>query len=601
MIPAALLATILPLASANAAPQAAPQTAGQTPPQTPATAQTPPAAPAAPATPTPRGGAGAPAARSARPASADMAYRWFDPLIDLRALLVDGFVEAPDEQAMQRAALEAMTRALGDPFTIYVPPAAESRLRQQITGSYVGIGVELDIDDGRPTVITPLDDSPALEAGILPGDTIMEVDGVSTEGADLARLDELLPGAPGTRVRLKLRRPDGAERTLEVPRRQVETRSVKGIERGADGWRYTLDTDRHIAYLRIAQFTERTLGELDAALAHLRGEGVSGIVLDLRGNGGGSLDAAVGVADRFLSRGGIVSIRGRGDRGRTWDAGESTDDIKVPMVVLVNQGSASASEVVAGALKDNGRAKVIGTRSYGKGSVQEIRPLPDGAGTLKMTTARYFLPSGRSVSRLPGAARWGVEPDTGFHVPMTEEAQLSNAAARRAWESVAGGSAGAGAPGAAPGAGAAPDRTTHWEQVPWIRDQAHDPQLAAALEAMVGFLDAGEWPVVGDLSGDVGAANDELRASLELRRRLLEELRRTDREISKLRGAGGGVDDPLLAGDAPYIDAELLLRDREGRVIGRWIVKDPKALRRGIAEGANPAPEYTPASEPEGK
>ncbi len=533
--------------------------------------------------PRPPAAAGAPA----RAQEADAAYRWFDPMIDLRALIVSSFVDQPDETAMQRAVLEAMARALRDPYTVYVPPSAEGRFRQQISGTYVGIGVELDLDEGRPVVITPMDDSPALEVGILPGDVILEVDGKSTEGIDTARLEELLPGAPGTSVTLRLRRPDGAERTVTVTRRQVETRSVKGIAREADGWRYTLDADRRIAYLRIAQFTERTLAEIDAALARMRSDGLSGVVLDLRGNGGGALDAAVGVADRFLGAGGIVSIRGRGDRGRTWDATAAEDDVLVPLVVLVNQGSASASEVVAGALKDNNRAKVIGTRSYGKGSVQEVRPLPDGAGTLKMTTARYFLPSGRSVSRLPGVARWGVEPDSGFHVPMTEEEQLANFLARRHWEAVAGAAA-------APG-------TDAWYSPSWIRANAHDPQLAAAVEALDGFLDAGEWPVVGDLSGDVGADNDELRTSLEFRRRLLEELRKTDRAISLLRGGGAGVDDPLLADEAPLIDGDILLRDRDGRIVGRWIVKDPKALRRTLGDGATPAPEYTPAREPEGK
>ncbi|MFM8871819.1 MAG: S41 family peptidase, partial [Phycisphaerales bacterium] len=316
--------------------------------------------------------------------------------------------------------------------------------------------------------------------------------------------------------------------------------------------------------------------ELDAALAALRADGLSGLVLDLRGNGGGSLDAAVGTVDRFLSDGAIVSTRGRGTRGRTWDATPSRDDVVLPVVVLVNQGSASASEVVAGALRDHGRAKVVGTRSYGKGSVQEIVPLPDGAGTVKLTTARYYLPSGRTVSREPGSPRWGVEPDTGFHVAMAEADLVASNALRQARES-----------GAAPKAGAPAVR---WNDPASIRTDARDPQLAAGLEAMQGYLDMIEWPVVGDLSGDVGAANDELRASLEHRRRLIEELQRTDAAISGLRATGAGVDDPQLAEDASLIDAEVELRDREGRVVGRWIVKDPKQVREGLGSGARPAP-----------
>ena len=524
----------------------------------------------------------------ARPASPDDAYRWFDPIIDLRALVAGSFVDDPDATAMQRAAMAAMVAALNDPHSTYLAPEEERWLRTQVSGTYVGIGVELDLRDGVPTVITALDDSPAMEAGILPGDEILEVDGRPTEGIGAAGLEQLLPGQPGSVAKIRLRRPDGTERTVDVPRRTVETRSVKGLLRDSDGWRHVLDPDRRIAYVRVARFTERTLSELDAALAALRADGLSGLVLDLRGNGGGSLDAAVGTVDRFLSDGAIVSTRGRGTRGRTWDATPSRDDVVLPVVVLVNQGSASASEVVAGALRDHGRAKVIGTRSYGKGSVQEIVPLPDGAGTVKLTTARYYLPSGKTVSREPGSPKWGVEPDTGFHVAMSEADLVASNALRQARES--GAAANAGAPGApgAPGAAGAP--AVRWNDPASIRADARDPHLAAGLEAMQGYLDMIEWPVVGDLSGDVGAANDELRASLEHRRRLVEELQRTDAAISGLRATGAGVDDPQLAEDASLIDAEVELRDREGRVVGRWIVKDPKQVREGLGTGARPAP-----------
>jgi len=519
------------------------------------------------------------------PPATEGAYRWLDPIIDLRALIVGSYVDPIDATAMQRAAMEAMTKALGDPYTVYIPPADESAFRRQLSGSYVGIGVELDLDDGRPIVITAIDGSPAMEAGILAGDTILSVDGKSTEGIGAATLESLLPGAPGTVAALVIRRADGNERTLNVPRRVVETPSVKGILRDADGWRFTIDSDRRVAYIRIAQFNDRTVAEVDAALARIRADGVSGIILDLRDNGGGSLTAAVGVVDRFISEGAIVSIRGRGDTGRTWDATSSPEDLRIPMVVLINQGSASASEVVAGALRDNGCAKIIGTRSYGKGSVQDVLQLPDGAGTVKITTARYYLPSGTSPHRAIGASRWGVEPDTGFRVPMTEEQSIARAAARQLRE----------------GGGAATSPAVMWNSSASISSVAHDPQLAGAVDAIQGYLDMVEWPVVGDLSGDIGAGSDELRSSIEYRRRLLDELQKTDRAISTLRSAGAGVDDPFLGNDASLIDGAVELRDRDGHVIGRWIVKDPSALRTGIGASAIPAPEYTPAREPEGK
>ena len=518
------------------------------------------------------------------------AYRWFDPIIDLRAIIAGAFVAEPDAGAMQRAAMAAMVDALGDPYSTYLGPDEERWLRTQVSGSYVGIGVELDVRDGFPVVVTAIDDSPALEAGILPGDQLVEVDGRTTEGIAFAELESLLPGQPGTSCRLRLRRPDGSEREVEVIRRVIETRSVKGIARGPEGWRYMLDGDRQVGYLRIASFTERTLGELDAALAEMEAEGLSGLVIDLRNNGGGSLDAAVGAVDRFLSKGAIVSTRGRGETGSTWDATADPRDVMVPLVVLVNRASASASEVMAGALRDHGRAKLVGERTYGKGSVQRIFPLPDGAGTVKLTTARYSLPSGRTVTREPGAAKWGVEPDTGFHVPMTEQDFVASNAARQARESGAAGTVAAG------GAVTAVD----WASPESVRQGAHDPQLAAAVRLMQGYLDAIEWEPVGGLSGDVGAANDELRATLEHRRRLLAELRKADDAISALRAGGAGVDDPIVAPDADLIDGEVELRDRDGRIVGRWIIKDPATVRGTLGPGARVAPEFVPAQDPDG-
>jgi len=536
----------------------------------------------------PVGAGGAAPEGAPRPTTMDP-YRWFDPIIDLRALIANGYVDEVDAVAMQRAAMDAMARSLGDQYSEYLPPQVERSYRDRIEGSYVGIGVELAIADGRPVVVTALDDSPAMEAGLLPGDVILAVDGKDVQGIGGAGLEALLPGRPGTTVRLDVRQADGIERSVSVTRAVIETRSVKGILRDADGWRHALDPDRRIAYLRIASFSDRTLAELDAALARIRADGVSGIILDLRGNGGGSLDAGVGTVDRFLSSGAIVSTRGRESVGRTWDATESPEDVVVPLVVLLNEGSASASEVVAGALRDQRRAKLVGVRSFGKGSVQEVRSLPEGAGAMKMTVARYYLPSGTSVARLQGATRWGVEPDTGFRVPMTGDQMRAAATLRQAREAAQGTPAAARAP------------SVSWSSPESIRTAAADPQLAAALEAMQGYLDAWEWPQVGDVSGDVGAGNDELRASLEQRRYLLELLRTNDRRISELRDTGAGVDDPLLAGDAALIDGEVVVRDREGRVVGRWIVKDPAKLRDGIGSGAAPAPEFTPAREPEGK
>ncbi|MBM4098931.1 MAG: S41 family peptidase [Planctomycetes bacterium] len=523
------------------------------------------------------------------PAPRQDPYSWFDPLITLRALIVDRYVDGGDPASMQRAALDAMVRALGDPYSEYMPPEVERSFRDRLKGSYVGIGVELAPTDGRPVVITAHDDSPAMEAGIVPGDVVVAVDGRDTAGTTWTGLDSLLVGDEGSPVRLDLRGADGTPRSVAVTRRLIETPGVKGVARGEEGWQHVLDPDRRIAYVRIGAFNDGTLPELDAALARIRAGGVSGLVLDLRGNGGGSVPAGIGTADRFLQQGAIVSTRGRGGDGRTWDAAPSPDDVQVPLVVLVNEGSASATEFVAGALRDHGRAKLVGTRSFGKGSVQEVLPMPDGVGAVKLSVERYFLPSGDSVSRKPGATRWGVEPDTGFRVPMDASQQRAATVARQARE----------APPGSPASARAP--AVRWASPESVRKDACDPQLAAALEAMQGYLDAGEWPVVGAVSGDVGAGSDELRSTIEERRMLMERMQELNRRISGLRGAAAGVEDPLLGVDATLVDGELTLRDREGRVIGRWTAKDPAALLEAIRRSAVPAPEFTPAGEPESK
>lgn len=516
-------------------------------------------------------------------------YAWFDPIIGLRSLLMNRFVDPCDAVVMQRAAMDAMVRSLGDPYSEYMPPEVERAFRDRLKGSYVGIGVELAPTDGRPVVITALDDSPAMEAGVVPGDVIVAVDGKDTAGSNWTALDSLLVGEAGTSVRLDLRGTDGTPRSVEVRRAIIETPSVKGLERTAEGWTHALDLDRRIAYLRIAAFSDRTLQELDAALARIRASGCSGIVLDLRGNGGGPVPAGIGAADRFLSEGAIVSTRGRDAEGRSWDATPSPDDVRVPLVVLVNEGSASATELMAGALRDQHRAKLVGTRTFGKGTVQEVVPMPDGVGAVKLSVERYSLPSGAGVSRISGVARWGVEPDSGFRVPMSGAQQRAAAAARQAREATPGTPAAARAP------------KVNWASPASIREQASDPQLAAAVEAMQGYLDSGEWPVVGAVSGDVGAGNDELRASIEERRMLLDRVQEVDRQISRLKGQAAGVEDPLLGADVSLVDGELTLRDREGRVIGRWIAKDPAALLEAIRRSAVPGPEFTPAGEPESK
>jgi carboxyl-terminal processing protease len=245
-------------------------------------------------------------------------------------------------------------------------------------------------------------------------------------------------------------------------------------------------------------------------------------VLDLRFNGGGTLTGAIEMADLFLDEGTVVSVKSRRGLERSWGADVDEDDFEIPMVVLVNGSSASASEIVAGALQENGRAKVLGQRTFGKGSVQEVRELPDDAGILKLTTAHYALPSGRSLHRTPEAEQWGVDPDPGFHVPMSDDQNRDLVVGRRAYEAI--------------GNSNDANALEQWSDVEWLRTSLGDLQLAAAVEALRAKLSGGEWIAVGDDSSAVTVAADELRNQIEFRRRLVKELEAVEARIARLEG-----------------------------------------------------------------
>jgi carboxyl-terminal processing protease len=513
--------------------------APQTTPATPASA--PPVPPAA----------SAPAPMPSAGATPDD-YDWFDPIIDIRQLVRSTFVDPADEKAMQEAALAAMVRALGDPYTVYVPPAGERDFNKEVRGNYGGIGAELDVHEGYLRVVSPLDGSPAREAGVQPGDLIVAVNGESTLGKDPDAAVELLLGEPGTTVILTLRRADGRDQDLSIVRREIQTRTAKGFRRDASGWQHVLDPERGIVYVRLTQFTETSAEDLLAlltspALAGPDGRRPQGLILDLRSNGGGSLSAAIQTADLFQREGTIVSLRHRDGQGRTWTASAQPTDLDMPIVVLVNGASASASEILAGALQENGRAKVLGTRTFGKGSVQDVRPLPDGHGTLKMTVARYYLPSGRNITRTERGERdgksWGVDPDPGFRVAMDEDTERAMLIARHRWE----------VPGSAPA------EPTRFADPLWLAaepgetgaDGLADPQLAAALTALQERLAGRAWPRVGEDPSNAATAGDELERARAYRKRLERELDSVATRIEDLEREAAGASPPRAAAPRP--------------------------------------------------
>ncbi len=304
-----------------------------------------------------------------------------------------------------------------DEFTSMVWPADSTEFDKLMMGEFRGVGIQLGVDEGtgRLKVVTPLEDSPALEAGIQPDDLIIEVDGKSTEGWSTEDAVRTITGEAGTEVKLTIFRPSTAEHNIyPLVRREIHLRSVRGLTRdparGADAWNYMLDAARGIAYVKISGFNSNTVEELARALDDAKRQGMRGLILDLRFNPGGLLEVVIEEVSAFLQRGEVVSTRGRRESGQVHEVSGSASFADLPMVILVNEGSASASEILSGALQDHNRALVLGERTFGKGSVQRVLQIGVDA-RLKLTTALYYLPSGRTPHKRKDSDTWGVEPD----------------------------------------------------------------------------------------------------------------------------------------------------------------------------------------------
>ena len=357
-----------------------------------------------------------------------------DDAMDLYGLFVDAveqveanYVRKVDRKELLQSALRGMLQDL-DPHSTYFTESDWKQFRKQIEGSFTGIGVsiEIDPDSGRLKVLAPLPGSPAYAAGVLPGDTILEVDGQSTEGMNRDRAVEVLQGRPGTSVKLSILHPktEKAE-PITVTRAIIELPSVMGdVRKPDDTWDYMIDKDKKIGYIRITNFIQDTPDDLKKALEQLKSEGMRGLILDLRDDPGGLLSAAVEVSDLFVDKGQIVTTKGRNQKDKVYEAQKDGTFEGFPMVVMVNQHSASASEIVAACLQDHKRAVVVGQRSFGKGSVQNILPLDNGQSILKLTVATYWRPSGKNIHRFKNASEsddWGVRPDSGMEVRLNDD------------------------------------------------------------------------------------------------------------------------------------------------------------------------------------
>jgi carboxyl-terminal processing protease len=307
-------------------------------------------------------------------------------------------------------------------FSSMIWPSELEEFNKTTQGEFSGVGISIQSeDDGSLKVVSPLEDSPAYNAGIKAGDIIDRINGKNAKGITLNQAVKTITGPPGTKVVLTIRSEDGTVTDYSLTRQTIKVASVKGWRHlPGGGWDYYLDPAEQIAYLRVTNFTKTTADELERAIADL-GQ-AKALVLDLRYNPGGLLQAATEVSDQFLTKGTIVSTRADRDTPNHPTEATARDDGEEyarPVVVLVNQYSASASEIVAGALKDLDRALVVGERTFGKGSVQMLFPLARRQAYLKLTTSHYYLPSGRTIHREENSELWGVDPD--LTIEMTPE------------------------------------------------------------------------------------------------------------------------------------------------------------------------------------
>ena len=331
-------------------------------------------------------------------AKARTTYENLDLFGDIFERIRSAYVEEVDEEELIESAINGMLTSL-DPHSSFLPPDDFSDMRTQTRGEFGGLGIEVTQEDGFVKVVTPMDDTPAAEAGLQSGDFITHLDGESLLGLTLDQSVEKLRGPVGSEIVITIAR-EGLDEPFDVTlvRATIELRAVRARLEG------------NVPILRISSFTEKTYPNLEDSLnkqvEELGGiDNVDGFVLDLRNNPGGLLTQAIEVSDAFLEQGEIVSTRGRdGGNSERYNANPGDLAQGKPVVVLINGGSASASEIVAGALQDHNRAIIVGTKSFGKGSVQTIMPL-QGSGAIRLTTARYYTPSGRSIQAL------GVEPD----------------------------------------------------------------------------------------------------------------------------------------------------------------------------------------------
>jgi carboxyl-terminal processing protease len=320
---------------------------------------------------------------------------------EVLSIVQNQYVDEVPPKELIYSAIKGTLRGL-DPHSSFLDPDSYREMQVETSGSFGGLGIEITLRDDVLTVVAPIEGTPAYRAGLQPGDRIVKIDGLLTKDMQLADAVKRMRGRPGTKVTISVVREGWTEpHDLDITREQIRVQSVRSHDLGGG-----------IAYIKLRQFQEQTANDMEAALDRFAKAGAKALVLDLRNNPGGLLTAAVEVTEKFVDDGKlVVYTEGRvRNQNMRFSAHAKKAYSALPMVVLVNQGSASASEIVAGALQDYGRAVVVGTQTFGKGSVQTIIPLSDGSG-LRLTTAKYFTPKGRSIHGK------GIAPDIVVEIP----------------------------------------------------------------------------------------------------------------------------------------------------------------------------------------
>jgi carboxyl-terminal processing protease len=363
-------------------------------------------------------------------------YDLYKALADTVDQVDRNYVKKVDRRELMEAAIKGVLSKL-DPYSSYIPPSDAEHFKDTVENQFGGIGIQITMDENQLKILSPLVGTPGYKAGLLAGDRITKIGDESTANLSLDEAVHKLKGDAGTSIKLTVIHPGTSKPlSISVTREVIHIDTVLGDRRKSDdNWDFMLDSDKRIGYIRITTFSRDTAQDLKKAMEELKGRKLKGLVIDLRFNPGGLLTSAVETCDMFLTDGRIVSTEGRNTPKRTWDATKKTNAfIGFPMAILVNHYSASASEIVSACLQDHKRAVVIGERTWGKGSVQNVIELEEGKSLLKLTTASYQRPNGHNIHRFPDSKEtdeWGVSPSPGYEVKVSDADMAELLAERR--------------------------------------------------------------------------------------------------------------------------------------------------------------------------